>query len=138
MQQVVATIRRHGGYNMRVDFRENVTISGQLASDLPKLIESGAIDMGYLSSSYLAERVPALQRFDRPFPPGDRAATFADLDGPLGEQLGQAVAAATGFRWTTLSTKACFAPWGSSRSGSMSPTCRLPSNSAWSTRRKIR
>jgi TRAP-type C4-dicarboxylate transport system substrate-binding protein len=98
MQHVVAAIRRHGGPDIPVDFRENVTISGQLASDLPKLIESGAMHIGYFSSSYLAGRVPALQKFDRPFPSPDRSAIFADLDGALGAQLANAVAAATGFR----------------------------------------
>ncbi len=98
MQHVVAAIRRHGGRDIVVDFHENVTVSGQLASDLPTLIESGAIDLGYFSSSYLAGRVPALQQFDRPFPSPDRSVIFADLDGALGEELADAVAAATGFR----------------------------------------
>jgi len=76
----------------------NVAALGHKAADLLDLVERGAFDLCYFSSSYLAPRVPALGVLDLPFAIATREALFAALDGALGERLRAAIAGATGYR----------------------------------------
>ncbi len=76
----------------------NVIASGHQAVDLLRWVEAGDLTLCYFSASYLAERVPAFALLDLPFLLTDRPRAYAVLDGPLGQQLAEALAAHTGFR----------------------------------------
>jgi TRAP-type C4-dicarboxylate transport system substrate-binding protein len=76
----------------------NITEQGRKAADLLALVEQGEIDLCYFSSSYLADRVPALRALDLPFLIKDRDQAYRLLDGALGALLSDAVAGATGYR----------------------------------------
>ncbi len=78
-------------------FSENIVARGNKAADLLSLTECGGLDGCYFSSSYLAKQVPALGVFDQHFLLPDRRRAYALLDGALGDQLRQEVAASTGF-----------------------------------------
>ncbi|MDV7143890.1 TRAP transporter substrate-binding protein [Tropicimonas sp. TH_r6] len=79
-----------------VEIRENMAEHGHGTADLPGLVEDGALDGCYISSSYLADRVPALSLFDMPFAAPDRAQALAALDGKLGACLAREIEARTG------------------------------------------
>ena len=81
-----------------VEVTANVGQLGHKAADLLQLVESGAFDLCYFSSSYLAARVPALGVLDLPFAIADRGRLHAALDGALGARLKTAIAEATGYR----------------------------------------
>jgi TRAP-type C4-dicarboxylate transport system substrate-binding protein len=87
-----------GRDDVTVELTENVTAQGRKAVDLLAMVESGALDLCYFASSYLGDRVPALQALDLPFAIRDRAHAWRLLDGTLGAQLGEAIAGATGYR----------------------------------------
>lgn len=76
---------------------EDITVDGSPATELLRRVESGALDLCYFASSYLASRVPALLAFDIPFAFADRAAAYRALDGALGRLVAARVAACTGF-----------------------------------------
>ena len=86
------------GDAVAVEVTANVGELGHKAADLLQLVESGAFDLCYFSSSYLAARVPALGVLDLPFAIDDRERLHAALDGALGTRLKAAVATATGYR----------------------------------------
>lgn len=81
-----------------VEIVPDITQTGRPAAALLAMVEAGELDGCYFASSYLAGRIPALGLFDIPFAATDRAATYTRLDGATGEQLGSAVAAASGYR----------------------------------------
>jgi TRAP-type transport system periplasmic protein len=85
------------GDDVAVRVTANVAALGHKAADLLQLVESGALDMCYFSSSYLAERASALGVFDLPFVVEARAPLYAALDGALGARLQAAIAEATGY-----------------------------------------
>ena len=87
-----------GRDDVTVELTENVTTQGRKAVDLLAMVESGALDLCYFASSYLGDRVPALQTLDLPFAIRDRAQAWRLLDGALGARLGDAIAHATGYR----------------------------------------
>jgi C4-dicarboxylate-binding protein DctP len=86
------------GDAVAVQVTANVGDLGHKAADLLQLVERGAFDLCYFSSSYLAGRVPALGVLDLPFAIDDRGRLHAALDGALGTRLEAAVAEATGYR----------------------------------------
>ena len=61
-------------------------------------MEGGALELGYFSTSYLAERAPELAVLDLPFAVARREAVYAALDGELGRRLADGLAARSGFR----------------------------------------
>ncbi len=83
---------------VRFEFEGDITATGHKAADLLAMVESGALDMCYFASSYLAERVPALELLDLPFTITDRAQAYRLLDGELGALLTARIGAATGYR----------------------------------------
>ncbi|WP_146589663.1 TRAP transporter substrate-binding protein [Puniceibacterium confluentis] len=89
-------ILRRLGDRVTVTVRANLGEDGHKTADLPTLTERGEIDGCYISSSYLAERVPCLSLFDMPFAAPDRDRALAQLDGALGQRFAQDVAANTG------------------------------------------
>jgi TRAP-type transport system periplasmic protein len=76
----------------------DVTAKGHRAADLLTMVEQGTIEVCYFASSYLAGRVPALGRFDKPFGASDRASIYAEIDGEVGARLASEMAASTGYR----------------------------------------
>ncbi len=86
------------GDMVQFDFTGNVVAAGHKAADLLHMVEHGALTMCYFSTSYLAVRVPEYALLDLPFIIKHRKQAYALLDGPLGRQLGEQLAAHTGFR----------------------------------------
>jgi TRAP-type C4-dicarboxylate transport system substrate-binding protein len=86
------------GAAVDVQLTENVTAQGRRADDLFTMVESGELDLCYFASSYLVHRVPALGALDQPFTITDRQRAYAMLDGDVGAQLAEEVAAQTGYR----------------------------------------
>lgn len=91
-------LKKRLGNRVRFEFQENVIDLGHNAADLLQMVEDGTLSMCYFSSSYLADRVPEFALLDLPFTFTDRESTYAILDGPLGQYLGEALSKTTGFR----------------------------------------
>jgi len=85
------------GAAAQVEFEPDVAARGHKAADLLSLTESGAIDMCYFSSSYLASRVPALGALDIPFLFSGRSHTRSRLQRALGAQIARDVATHTSY-----------------------------------------
>lgn len=96
LQMLRDALLRLAGDWIDVDLRPNMAADGHATADLPDLTEGDTLDGCYISSSYLAERVPALSLFDMPFAAPNRDQAFALLDGPLGARFVQEVEAHTG------------------------------------------
>jgi C4-dicarboxylate-binding protein DctP len=96
LQMFRDTLHRLVGPRVNVTLRTNMGADGHRTADLPKLAEDGEIDGCYISSSYLAERIPALSLFDMPFAAPDHQDMLSLLDGDLGTRLAQEVQALTG------------------------------------------
>lgn len=86
------------GRAIAVEFEPDVAQRGRKVASILGEVESGALDLCYFSSSYLAERVPALGVFDIPFQLTEPARTRALLAGELGAAVAGHVAARTGYR----------------------------------------
>ncbi|GAC1338822.1 MAG: hypothetical protein NVSMB18_05950 [Acetobacteraceae bacterium] len=93
LQAMGAALGGAPGFSLVAD----VTQDGSKATALLAQVESGALDLCYFASSYLAARVPALLSLDLPFTFADREAAYRALDGALGDVLRAAVGAGTGF-----------------------------------------
>jgi TRAP-type transport system periplasmic protein len=85
------------GGEVDVDITWNIMDDGRPNTDLFTLVESGEMFLCYFSSSYLGDRVPALNVLETPYLFEDLDAAHRALDGPLGEHLAEAVRAATPF-----------------------------------------
>ncbi len=72
-----------------VKYVYNILDLGYRGEDILWLVESGALTLGYQSSSYLTERVPDLGIADLPFLFPDTATARAAMDGKLGQVLAQ-------------------------------------------------
>jgi TRAP-type C4-dicarboxylate transport system substrate-binding protein len=70
---------------------------GRPNTDLFQLVEAGEMFFCYFSSSYLGDRVPALNVLETPFLFDDLEHARRALDGTLGERLVEAVRASTPF-----------------------------------------
>jgi TRAP-type C4-dicarboxylate transport system substrate-binding protein len=75
----------------------NIMKEGRRNTDLFDLVETGEMFMCYFSTSYLGDRVSALDVLETPFLFDDLGSAHAALDGPLGERLRRAVRTSTGF-----------------------------------------
>lgn len=89
-------VRRRSGDRIDVSVRPNMAEDGHGTADLPGLVENGTLDGCYVSSSYLADRIPALSLFDMPFAAPDRTQALALLDGELGQRFAREIEAHTG------------------------------------------
>lgn len=69
----------------------DVTAGGLAARDLFAGVESGAFDIAYMASGYLAARITDLGLLDLPFAISDRAAALKALDGSAGHLISKAV-----------------------------------------------
>ncbi len=69
----------------------DVTVEGLAAKDLFSGVESGAWDIAYMASGYLAARIPDLGLLDLPFAVSDRTAALGALDGRAGPLISASV-----------------------------------------------
>jgi TRAP-type C4-dicarboxylate transport system substrate-binding protein len=79
------------GDRVEIKYVWNIMDLGYRAEDILWLVEHGLLTLGYQSSSYLTDRVPALGFVDLPFLFADTQAARAAMDGALGETLAAAV-----------------------------------------------
>jgi TRAP-type transport system periplasmic protein len=75
------------GDRVDVKYVWNIMDFGYRAEDILWLVEDGVLTLGYQSSSYLTDRVPALGFVDLPFLFDRTAAARAAIDGKLGRFL---------------------------------------------------
>ena len=92
------SLTRSLGQRVSFDHVLNITEQGRRAADLLEMVTTGETSLCYFSSSYLADKVPAIALFDLPFLIRDRAQAYAMLDGPLGQLIADKMAEAAGFR----------------------------------------
>ncbi len=97
MRVLEASLKQSLGDGIAVEFEENIAARGRKVADLLDLVESGALDLCYFSSSYVTARVPALGVFDIPFMLTGRGRTRALLQGTLGARIADEIASSTGY-----------------------------------------
>jgi TRAP-type C4-dicarboxylate transport system substrate-binding protein len=85
----------NGAATVRVTW--NIMDEGRPNTDLFDLVEAGEMFFCYFSSSYLGDRVPALNVLETPFLFDDLDHAHRALDGALGRRLAEEVRASTGF-----------------------------------------
>lgn len=83
------------GADVEVAVRHNVLDSGRQVHELLDDVENGAVSLCYFSTSYLADRVPALAVLDLPYVFDSLADAHRRLDGELGRTLSELTEAAT-------------------------------------------
>jgi tripartite ATP-independent transporter DctP family solute receptor len=86
------------GDQIEVRYVYNILDLGYRAEDILWLVESGVITLGYQSSSYLTDRIPAIGVVDLPFLFSEQAHARAAMDGALGHALTTRIEAQTDFR----------------------------------------
>ena len=91
-------LRAAFGERVVVDYVYNIMDHGHKAEDILALVETGELTLGYQSSSYLTDRVPALGFVDLPFLFADNAQARAAMDGALGQYLARKVEERVGYR----------------------------------------
>jgi TRAP-type C4-dicarboxylate transport system substrate-binding protein len=79
------------GERVDVKYVWNIMDFGYRTEDILWLVESGVLSLGYQSSSYLTDRVPALGIVDLPFVFRSNDDARAAMDGALGEYLASAI-----------------------------------------------
>jgi tripartite ATP-independent transporter DctP family solute receptor len=75
------------GHDVDVKYVYNILDFGYRADDIIWLVESGVLTLGYQSSSYFTDRIPAVGVADLPFLFSDQATARAAMDGALGAAL---------------------------------------------------
>jgi len=86
------------GDEVEVKYVFNILDFGYRADDIIWLVESGVLTLGYQSSSYFTDRIPAVGVADLPFLFSDQAKARAAMDGALGTALTSRIEADMGFR----------------------------------------
>jgi tripartite ATP-independent transporter DctP family solute receptor len=92
--------RLQAKFGDRVDIKYvyNILDLGYRADDIIWLVESGVLTLGYQSSSYFTDRIPAVGVADLPFLFSDQARARAAMDGALGDALRTRIEAEMDFR----------------------------------------
>ena len=83
---------------VQVKYVWNIMDLGYRAEDILWLVEHGLLTLGYQSSSYLTDRVPALGFVDLPFLFPDTPTARAAMDGALGELLARKIEERVSYR----------------------------------------
>ena len=91
-------LEKQFGDRVQVKYVWNIMDFGYKAEDILWLVEHGVLTLGYQSSSYLTDRVPALGFVDLPFLFADNAQARGAMDGALGEFLARRIEAAVNYR----------------------------------------
>ncbi len=86
------------GDRVEVKYVWNIMEFGYKAEDILWLVEHGLLTLGYQSSSYLTDRVPALGFVDLPFLFPDTATARAAMDGALGATLARKIEETVSYR----------------------------------------
>jgi TRAP-type transport system periplasmic protein len=86
------------GGRIEVKYVWNIMDLGYRAEDILWLVEHGLLTLGYQSSSYLTDRVPALGIVDLPFLFADTQSARAAMDGALGDVLARKIEERVNFR----------------------------------------
>jgi tripartite ATP-independent transporter DctP family solute receptor len=86
------------GDQVEVKYVYNILDFGYRADDIIWLVESGVLTLGYQSSSYFTDRIPAVGVADLPFLFSDQARARAAMDGKLGAALTTRIEADMDFR----------------------------------------
>jgi TRAP-type C4-dicarboxylate transport system substrate-binding protein len=86
------------GDQVDVKYVYNILDLGYRADDIIWLVESGALTLGYQSSSYFTDRIPAVGVADLPFLFSDQPGARAAMDGALGNALTTRIEAESDFR----------------------------------------
>jgi len=97
MRVLEASLKDTLGAKVAVEFEEDIAATGRKVADLLDLVETGALELCYFSSSYLTAKVPALGVLDVPFLLTDRGRTRTLLQGALGARIATEVASRTGY-----------------------------------------
>ena len=92
------TLAAEFGNRIDVKYIWNIMDFGDRAEDILWLVEDGVLTLGYQSSSYLTDRVPALGFVDLPFLFEKRDQARAAMDGALGRFLGEAIEQRVNYR----------------------------------------
>ncbi len=86
------------GADVDVKYVWNIMDFGYRSEDILWLVESGILNLGYQSSSYLTDRVPELGIADLPFLFSDRDKARAAIDGEMGTFFVQKIEERVGYR----------------------------------------
>ena len=86
------------GDQVQIKYVYNILDLGYRADDIIWLVESGVLTLGYQSSSYFTDRIPAVGVADLPFLFSDQAKARAAMDSTLGAALTARIEAETDFR----------------------------------------
>ncbi len=86
------------GDRVQVKYVWNIMELGYRADDILWLVEHGLLTLGYQSSSYLSDRVPALGFVDLPFLFADTKSARAAMDGALGDLLARKIEERVSYR----------------------------------------
>ncbi len=86
------------GDQLDIKYVYNILDLGYRADDIIWLVESGVLTLGYQSSSYFTDRIPAVGVADLPFLFSDQAKARAAMDGSLGAALTSRIEADMDFR----------------------------------------
>ncbi|MPZ87594.1 MAG: hypothetical protein GEU81_05860 [Nitriliruptorales bacterium] len=97
LDRIAAGLRSRLGDRVRVEIDYNILDSGRPVHALLDDVEAGVTTLCFFSSSYLAERVPALGIIDLPYLFSSLEHAHACLDGELGQVLSARTREATGF-----------------------------------------
>lgn len=74
-----------------VRYAWNVMDFGYKAEEVLWMVERGLLTLGYMTTSYLTERVPELELLDLPYLFADRAKAHAAMDGRLGQYFSRLI-----------------------------------------------
>src|SRR5438309_9210404 len=86
------------GDRVRIHYVWNIMELGYRAEDILWLVEHGLLTLGYQSSSYLTDRVPALGIVDFPFLFETNREARAAMDGELGKALARDIEERVNYR----------------------------------------
>jgi TRAP-type transport system periplasmic protein len=92
------TLEREFDGRISVKYVWNIMDFGYRAEEILWLVEDGVLTLGYQSSSYLTDRVPALGFVDLPFLFERRDSARAAMDGELGRILAQRIEQRANYR----------------------------------------
>ncbi len=98
LERIGQRLQHRFGDQIDIKYVWNIMDFGYRAKDILWLVESGVLTLGYQSSSYLTDRVPALGFVDLPFLFQTNRQARAAMDGALGASLVKAIEERAGYR----------------------------------------
>jgi len=98
LKQIGDQLKDRFGDAVEVRYVYNIMDVGYRGLEILDLVETGALTLGYQSSSYMTNRVPELGLVDLPFLFSETLATHAAMDGALGKHLAERIEAQMNYR----------------------------------------